>query len=626
MATVLKCKMCGGDIEVSQDMTVGTCLYCGSTMTLPRIESEKKARLFNRANQYRLNNEFDKAYDAYRAIVDEDEQEAEAYWGLILSEYGVEYVEDPKTGKRIPTCHRTRVQSITSSVNYKQALQFADAESKFIYQDEAEVLDKLQKNIISVSAKEEPYDVFICYKESDEQTGERTKDSVLAQQLYDALQEKGIRTFFARISLEDKVGQNYEPFIYAALKSARVMVLVTTSNAHCNAIWVKNEWMRFIQFMEEDKNKSIIPACQEMSPYELPDELAAYQAQDMGKVGAVQDLVYGITKLLGKAPRESNNEIINELLEEKNSREKRTSFIIRGLVFALVGFVAFFAAIIFLGSPSFSNGYVLLGFESMAKRFSNALPAFLGILAIAGLIDITGMIYGLIKGYTKPWTKRMLVIGFVLLNLAILIMRFSGFLVPGILFIYIVDLILVVIITLSKIRRDRRVEAILRIVVIVVCALISFTNIGFVKEEIANASVVSSENQITVNDTFANIRAQADSTSPKVGEVYKGMVFDVLDAEEAGEYTWYRICTEGGIEGYVRGDLVDVPIKILITDDYINVRNGAGTSYDKIGEVYKGEQYLAMTSQKVGNRTWYQIILSDGTKGYIGAEGIEELK
>ena len=625
MATVLKCKMCGGDIEVSQDMTVGTCLFCGSTMTLPRIESEKKARLFNRANQYRLNNEFDKAYDAYRAIVDEDEQEAEAYWGLILSEYGVEYVEDPKTGKRIPTCHRTKVQSITASVNYKQALQFADAESKFIYQDEAEVLDKLQKNIIAVSAKEEPYDVFICYKESDEQTGERTQDSVLAQQLYDALQEKGIRTFFARISLEEKVGQNYEPFIYAALKSARVMVLVTTSNEHCNAIWVKNEWMRFVQFMEEDKNKSIIPACHEMSPYELPDELAAYQAQDLGKVGAIQDLVYGITKLLGRAPRESNNEIINELLEEKLSREKRTSLIIRGLIFVLVGFVALVAAAIFVSSNCFSNGYISLGFEDMAKRFRNILPAFLGLLSVGFLLDVVGMIYGLAKGYTRPWVKRMLGLGFVLLNIAILLMRFNGFLVPGAIYVYVVDLILVLIVTLSKIRRDRKQEALLRIVAIAVCTVIGFTNIGFTKEKIANATTVTSEDQITVTDTYAAIRAKADSSSAKLGEIYKGMVFDVLDTEKEGDYTWYKIALASGKEGYVRGDLVCQPMKVLITDDYINIRAGAGTQYDIIGKVNKGESYLAVTAQKQGSRTWYEIVLSDGTIGYIGANGIEVL-
>ena len=207
MATVLKCKMCGGDIEVSQDMTVGTCLFCGSTMTLPRIDSEKKARLFNRANQYRLNNEFDKAYDAYEAIVEEDEQEAEAYWGLILSEYGIEYVEDPKTKKRVPTCHRTHVQPIQASVNFEHACKYADAESKFFDQDEAEFIDELQRKIISVSEKEEGYDVFICYKETDDETGERTEDSVLAQDIYDELTKQGIRTFFSRITLEDKLGK-----------------------------------------------------------------------------------------------------------------------------------------------------------------------------------------------------------------------------------------------------------------------------------------------------------------------------------------------------------------------------------------------------------------------------------
>ena len=56
-------------------------------MTIPHIDSDKKARLFNWANQLRLNNEFDKAYDAYKEIVSEDSEEAEAYWGMILSDY-----------------------------------------------------------------------------------------------------------------------------------------------------------------------------------------------------------------------------------------------------------------------------------------------------------------------------------------------------------------------------------------------------------------------------------------------------------------------------------------------------------------------------------------------------------
>ncbi|MBR5596302.1 MAG: toll/interleukin-1 receptor domain-containing protein [Lachnospiraceae bacterium] len=323
MATILKCKMCGGDIEISQDMTIGTCLYCGSTMTMPRIDSEKKIRLFNRANGYRLNNEYDKAYQTYEAIVQEDEQEAEAYWGMILSEYGVEYVEDPKTGRRIPTCHRTHIQPIQSSTNFELACKYADAESLCMYREEAESLDKLQRKIIALSEKASGYDVFICYKETDDETGERTQDSVLAQSIYDELEKQGIKTFFSRITLEDKLGTDYEPYIYGALKSSKVMLLVAMNGDYCDAVWVKNEWRRFLNFMEEDDSKVMIPVYQGMSAYEFPMEVSKYQAQDMGKVGAIQDLVRGIKKIVGEPATNTNDAVLNALMADKREREEQ---------------------------------------------------------------------------------------------------------------------------------------------------------------------------------------------------------------------------------------------------------------------------------------------------------------
>lgn len=335
--SILKCKICGGDIEITANENIGTCQYCGTTITLPRLDSDKKSRLFNRAHQYRLNCEFDQAFDAYQAITLEDETEAEAYWGMLLSEYGVEYVEDPKTGKRIPTCHRTNYNSVLNSTNYQLACQYAEAEIKFMYQDEAKVLDGIQKKIISISSKEEPYDVFICYKETDE-AGERTEDSVLAQDIYDALTDKGMKVFFARITLEDKLGQDYEPYIYAALRSAKVMLMVTTSSEHSNAIWVKNEWSRFIGMMSEDSEKVLIPVYKDISPYELPSDFVKYQSQDMGKVGALQDLIRGVKRITEKPVKSSSDEVINVLLEENEQRhkkEKRTKRFI-GIVIALV--------------------------------------------------------------------------------------------------------------------------------------------------------------------------------------------------------------------------------------------------------------------------------------------------
>ena len=322
MATILKCKMCGGNIEIQEGSTVAKCRYCGSMMTLPKIDSDKKARLFNRANEYRLNNEFDKAYEAYKAISLEDTEEAEAYWGMLLAEYGIEYVEDPKTGERVPTCHRTQIQSIKASSNYKLACQHADLERRMMYEDEADAIDKIQKGIISVSTKEKPYDAFICYKETDDATGERTHDSVLAQDIYNELNKLGIRTFFSRITLEDKLGVDYEPYIYAALRSAKVMLVVTTSSEHCDAVWVKNEWMRFLRFMEDDSSKVIIPVYKEMSAYELPVELSKYQAQDMSKIGAVQDLAHGVQRIVGTVEKDAREEAMEALVREKLAKDE----------------------------------------------------------------------------------------------------------------------------------------------------------------------------------------------------------------------------------------------------------------------------------------------------------------
>ena len=85
---IIKCKMCGGDMEISADQRTGTCEYCGSTMTLPRIDDEQRAAAFNRGNHFRRIGEFDKALAVYEGIVREDETDAEAHWCCALCRFG----------------------------------------------------------------------------------------------------------------------------------------------------------------------------------------------------------------------------------------------------------------------------------------------------------------------------------------------------------------------------------------------------------------------------------------------------------------------------------------------------------------------------------------------------------
>ena len=297
---VLKCKLCGGTLRFVPGDTVCECEYCGTRQTLPKIDGEQRAKLYERAERFRRANEFDKAEALYEELLNGDDTDAEAYWCLVLCRWGVEYVEDPGTKKRVPTVNRAQFTSVFDDEDYQSALKYADPPQRELYRQEAEALNGIQKEILAVSQKEAPFDVFICYKETDGQ-GRRTPDSVLATDVYHRLTNEGLRVFFSRITLEDKLGTAYEPYIFAALNSAKVMVALGTKPEYFNAVWVKNEWSRYLKLVKESGGKkTLVPAYKDMDPYDLPKEFSHLQALDMGKLGFMQDLVHGIKKLIGE--------------------------------------------------------------------------------------------------------------------------------------------------------------------------------------------------------------------------------------------------------------------------------------------------------------------------------------
>ena len=75
---ILKCKMCGEDLTVQNGMTVAECEYCGSKQTLPKHDDNRRANLYDRANHFRRNNEYDKAERIYEQILNEDTTDAES--------------------------------------------------------------------------------------------------------------------------------------------------------------------------------------------------------------------------------------------------------------------------------------------------------------------------------------------------------------------------------------------------------------------------------------------------------------------------------------------------------------------------------------------------------------------
>lgn len=300
MQAILECKQCGGQLSPEENQKIVYCKFCGSANA---ISVADRFGLYNRANYLRRQNEFDRAMGIYEDIIKEDQTDAEAYFGMALCKYGIEYVDDPETDKKVPTCHRTRFTLMSQDEDFKKAIEYADSDTLSVYMEEATKIDIILKKIQQLSSKQEKYDVFICYKESDA-NGDRTQTSVLAQDIYEHLTNKGYKTFFARKTLESKLGSDYEPVIFSALYSAKVMLVIGTKPEEFQAVWVRNEWVRFMERISNADECTLIPLYKDMSPYELPNELANIQALDMGKIGYIQDLLDGIGKLVKKGSNE----------------------------------------------------------------------------------------------------------------------------------------------------------------------------------------------------------------------------------------------------------------------------------------------------------------------------------
>lgn len=240
---LLRCTQCKGDLILSEDGLSGRCKFCGATYHFKQQKSERLISLLNQANVSRLKGDYDSAVLAYQIAIKEDETDADAYWGVVLSTFGIDYVED-KNGELVPTCRRTIRHSIFDDEFYKKAIKFADEEQAKQFEQQAQKIDLLQQSIKQKINSESDFDVFVCFKSSNED-GSPTKDRTVARKIYDELEGRQIKTFFSEVTLKNRLGQDYEPIIYKALYTCKYFVLVLTDPEFLQAPWVRNEWTRF---------------------------------------------------------------------------------------------------------------------------------------------------------------------------------------------------------------------------------------------------------------------------------------------------------------------------------------------------------------------------------------------
>lgn len=296
------CKCCGAALDVKGQVTVCKCANCDVLQSIPRLDFDEKTILWERADKLRRAGEYDRAAELYRELLKIDDTDSEIYWCIMLCRYGIEYVEEYGSHKRIPTINRFSYTPIINDEDYRAAVRIADGDRRRIYILQAGELEELRKKVLAVSQTEQPYDIFICYKETD-RSDRRTEDSVLAAGLYRSLSTDGYRVFFARVTLEDKMGREYEPYIFSAINSAKLMFVVGTSPDNFNAPWVKNEWSRYLTRIAENGEGTLVVLYKGMRSEDLPNEFAHLQKFDMSATDFTEELLRGVHKLFSESLR-----------------------------------------------------------------------------------------------------------------------------------------------------------------------------------------------------------------------------------------------------------------------------------------------------------------------------------
>lgn len=328
-----KCKYCGNHLHPEEDKTIITCGRCGESTRIIIADNAKKQRLMSEAADLRYNCLFDRAMQRYESIIHEFPTEGDAYWGYVLCLYGVEFQDDIRTGKRLPTLHRISTRSILQDPYFQKAIEYANPIDALDYKRIATELDRIRQRFIELSQKEENrYDIFISFKQTDDKLHRETIDCSKAENLYYKLKDMGYRVFFSKVTLANRGGEDYEPIIYTALESAKIMLIVSSCKENLEAPWVRNEWNRFIDMIHTNKNKKILPVYfGNMTPEELPDELRQIQGYDVDTQRGVDRVLSRVEQLLPCKNNEQSNDAIKtkEFVASEESLLKRANMEIK---------------------------------------------------------------------------------------------------------------------------------------------------------------------------------------------------------------------------------------------------------------------------------------------------------
>ena len=248
------CSCCGAKVDPRKAVEgVLECPYCRTFLTFPKPES--KALPYLQAGEHDLDSrDFDRAYEAYAKAAELDPAEPEAYFGMALATFKVQYLKDEVRECLQPICYEVSTRKFTEDKNYIRALQLATSEQKEVYHARGEAIDSIREEFFELQKSGLDYDCFLCVKVTAPEGG-HTADYERANDIYYHLKDSGYKPFFSEREMKGREGSAYEALILYALYTSECMLIVCSNEEYLQTKWVKNEYLRFLQMIKDEEKE-----------------------------------------------------------------------------------------------------------------------------------------------------------------------------------------------------------------------------------------------------------------------------------------------------------------------------------------------------------------------------------
>ena len=217
---MFQCKNCGRNLDAELENArngVVICPACMSRWPVPAAATPTEAKILLSQGELFLDTcHFDEAKTAYEKAAKLAPEEAEAYFGMALAAFKVQYLKDEEKKRLQPICYKFTQSVFSEDKNYLRALELASEEKKKVYQTKAREIDAIREEFCRLKQEGVNYDCFLCVKVGDNHGG-NTQDNTDASNLNSYLTTRGYHTFYSEVDARGRVGEEDEAISRYAL-------------------------------------------------------------------------------------------------------------------------------------------------------------------------------------------------------------------------------------------------------------------------------------------------------------------------------------------------------------------------------------------------------------------------